>query len=256
MTGNSLLSSGASYRVLNNLDDGTLTLEIGNLKLPNNTYISMKVENQRYSYNESGAMVMRIPSYTSNVAGMSHTITNLDFEYYSRYLNQQAFPMLVMSYEIDGQYNVRVIYSPAYYWGNTVVTDQDGKSYTNSSQSSFYGIQFFHDTKVATFGAFSAKFAENMPAMNMTFKDIPFTLDQYSYNASIDELIPNIGETPYPNYKISDFRMTGTWGGQQTLSFTCTITDTDKETGAVTVKGTYRVVAALSIMPPSTSSNN
>lgn len=255
-TGSSILSSGASYKVLNDIDKGTISLEISGLKMPNNTSMSLKINDQRYSYNEQGAMVMRVPSYTTTMAGMTHTVTDLNFEYYSRYMGQQAFPMLVLSFEIDSEYTVRAVYSPAYYWGTTTVVDQDGKTYTNSDQSSFYGIQFFAETKKATVGAFSAKFAENMPALNMTFKEIPFTLNQYNYTATSAEIIPEIGGTPYPDYKITDLTMSGTWGGQQSLSFTCTITKEDEDTKEKVVTGTYRVSALLSIMPPKTSETN
>ncbi len=255
-TGSSVMSTGATYQVNNNIDNGTLSLVIRNLKMPDNTMMSLEIKDQRYTYNEQGAMVMRVPSYTTTVAGMSHTVTNLNFEYYSRYMGSQAFPMLNLSYDIDGEYTVRAIYSPAYYWGTTTVVDQDGKTYVNDDMSSFYGIQFFSDTRTATVGAFGAKFAEGMPALNMTFEKIPFTVSPYSYSAVSDEIIPKIGGTSYPDYKITDFSMTGTWGGQQSLNFTCTVTKEDKETKEKVVTGVYRVSSTLSIMPPKTSEKN
>lgn len=248
-TGVSTVNTGTIYKVNNNMDEGTLTLEIGNLKLPNGTYVSLNIADQRYTFNESGAMVVRIPSYTSVVAGMSHTITNLNFEYYNRYMGQQSFPMVVLNYVIDDMYAARVIYSPAYYWGTTTVTDQNGNVFTNTAQTSFYGVQFFPDKNTAAFGAFSAKFAENMPALNMTFKDIPYTFSPNGYTLVKDELIPNIGETPYPAYKITNFSMSGTWGGNQYVSFVCTI-DTEK------LKGEFHVSASLAIMPSNNTSGN
>lgn len=255
-TGNGVLSEGAVYKVFNDIDNGTLSLEIKGLKMPNNTTQSFTIENQRYSFNEQGAMVVRVPSYTTTYAGITHTITNLNYEYYSRYMGTQAFPIINLSFDLDGEYMVRAIYSPAYYWGTTTVVDQDGKTFVNSDQSSFYGIQFFPETKKATIGAFSAKFAEGMPALNMTFEAVPFTLNQYSYSAEVGEVIPKIGGTPYPDYKITDLKMSGTWGGQQYLQFTCTITKEDKETHEKVVTGTYRVSATLSILPPKQSGSN
>lgn len=248
-TGTDIVTSGTSYRLLNDMDKGTITIEIGNLKLPNGTYVSLTVADQRYRYSESGAMTLSLPSYTSVVGGMSHTITDLKFEYYSRYLGQQSFPMILLSYTLDNQYTARVIYSPAYYWGTTNVVDQDGKVYVNSAQTSFYGVQFDTDKRTATVGAFSAKFAENMPALNMTFKDLPYVINQSGYSVTKEELTPYIGETPYPSYKITDFTMSGMWGGTQYISFTCTI-DTEK------VKGEYRVSAQLTIMPVNSSTGS
>ena len=255
-TGSGVLSSGTIYKVHNDIDNGTLSLEITSLKMPNNTFLTLNIENQRYSFNEQGAMVVRVPSYTLTYAGMTHTVTNLSYEYYSRYMGTQAFPMVNLSFDLDGDYSVRAIYSPAYYWGTTTVVDQDGKTFVNSDQSSFYGIQFFPETKKATIGAFSAKFAEGMPALNMTFEEVPFTLNQYNYSASASEIIPKIGGTPYPDYMITDLTMSGTWGGQQSLQFTCTITKEDEETNEKVVTGTYRVSAMLSILPSNESGSN
>lgn len=248
-SGVSSLNSEATYKVYNNVDEGTMSVEIGSLKLPNGTYVSLAIPDTRYSYNEQGAMTMSIPSCISSVAGITHTITDLKFEFYSRYYGSQAFPMLVMSFNLDASNMVRVIYNPAYYWGTTVVTDQDGNSFTNDNQSTFYGIQFMPDKNNATVGVFNAKFAEGMPAMNMTFKDIPYTINQSGYDCTIAELTPTIGDTPYPSYKITDFRMSGMWGGTQVVSFTCTI-DTEK------LKGTYNVVANLTIIPSSSNNQN
>ncbi len=255
-TGSSVLSSGVGYKMYNDIDNGTLSIEIIGLKMPNNTLQTLKIENQRYTFNDQGAMVVRVPSYTMAYAGMTHTVTNLNYEYYSRYMGTQAFPMVNLSFDLDGEYSVRAIYSPAYYWGTTTVVDQDGKTFVNSDQSSFYGIQFFPDTKKATIGAFSAKFAEGMPALNMKFEEVPFTLNQYNYSANASEIIPKIGDTPYPDYKITDLKMSGTWGGQQSLQFTCTITKEDKETNEKVVTGTYRVSAMLFILPPKESGSN
>ena len=90
--------------------------------------------------------------------------------------------------------------------------------------------------------AFNIQFADKMPALTMTFKNLPYILTQTHYTVSASELTPYIGETPYPDYKITNFSMTGNWDGSQTISFKCTI-DTEK------VKGSYDVRATLSILP-------
>ena len=247
-TGESSISSGATYKVVNNLDNGTLDVEISGVKMPNGTYMAFDIKDKRFSYNDKGAMVLNVPATTFLAGAATHTVTDFKLEFYSRYLGNQAFPMLLLNYMIDNQYFVRVIYNPSYYWGTTTVTDQDGKVFTNSDVNSFYGIQFNLETKKADLGVFGAKFATGMPSMNMMFKGLDYTIDAYGYKITKDELIPTIGDTPYPSYKITDFKMEGYWGGVQYISFTCTI-DTDR------VKGQYRVEASVQIVPPTQSTN-
>ncbi len=241
-TNESLTNTSANYKVSTNTDKGICSMTLTNLKLSDGSYVNIEIPDQRYAFSEAGALVVKLPSFTSVYNGVSHTITDYNFEYYSRYLNNQAYPLIVSSFVVDNRNEVRIIYSPAYYWGTTVVTDSEGKVFTNKEQTAFYGVQFDADKKTANCIAWNMKFAENMPALNMLFKDLPYTLNQYSYTVSKDEIIPYIGDTPYPDYKITDFTMTGTWGGNQLLKFKCTI-DTEK------VKGTYDVVATLSILP-------
>lgn len=245
-TGDNVVSSGATYKLVNNFDDGTLDIDISGVKMPNGTYIAFDIKGTRYGYNDNGAMSLYVPSSSFLAGGETHTVTDLRLEYYSRYLGNQSFPMLLLSYMIDSRYFVRVIYNPAYYWGPTTVTDQDGKVFVNTDQTSFYGVQFDLDTKKASFAALGAKFAEGMPSLNMMFKDIEYTMDAYGYKMEKAELTPTIGDTPYPSYKITDFKMEGYWGGVQYVTFTCTI-DTER------VKGTYRVATSLQIVPPTQS---
>lgn len=248
-TGESLTSTSASYKVSTNADKGTCSLTITNLKLADGSYINLDIPDQSYTFNESGALRVRIPAFVSVYNGVSHTITDYTFEYYSRYLSNQSFPIVVSNFVVDSENEVRIIYNPSYYWGTTTVTDADNNVYTNKEQTSFYGILFDAEKKTATGIAWGMKFAENMPALNMYFKDLDFTATQYGYNAQKSEVIPYLGETPYPDYKITDFTMSGIWGGNQYVSFTCTI-DTEK------VKGTYVVVASLSIFPKTETSVN
>ncbi|MCM1450274.1 MAG: hypothetical protein NC082_08015 [Clostridiales bacterium] len=249
VTGDTRLTKGATYKLSNNYDNGTITISVGNLQLPNGTFVSFDIKDQRIRYNDKGGMILTLPSYATQSGSQSHSLTNVDFTYYNRYYNGAQYPIFTLSFNIDDRYSARVIYTPAVYWGTTTVTDQDGKIFTNEQLSTYYAVAFDPETRKANFGAYGAKFAENMPAMNMIFPSIPFSLNLSSYNLSASELTPQIGGTPYPNYKITDFSMTGTYDGTQYVSFTCTI-DTEK------LKGTYRVSAVLKIIPDTKPNTN
>lgn len=241
--GGTITTSGTSYKLVTNVDKGTMTMEINNLRLPNNTNINLVIQDQSYGFSTTGATTLNVPSYTSIANGTTHTVTNFKMEYYNRYLNNQSYPILVLSYTVDLQYDVRVIYNPSYYWGTTTVTDENGNTFSNSEVTSFYGIQFNTETHKAIFGAFGAKFAEGMAAVNMQFNDLTYDTNTYNYVVTGNDITPLIGDTPYPSFKISDFRLEGIWGGNQYLSFKCTI-DSEK------VKGVYNVRATLYIIPP------
>lgn len=246
--GQSVMTAGTGYKVVTNVDKGTMNVEITNLRLPNNTNVNITLADQKYGFNTQGATTLSVPSYVSVANGTSHTVTSFKMEMYSRYLAGQSYPILVMSYTVDALYDVRVIYNPSYYWGTTTVTDENGNVYENKEVTSFYGVQFNTETHKALFGCIGAKFAESMPAMNMTFSNLEYDVNTYNYLVTGTDITPLIGDTPYPSFKITDFRLDGVWGGNQYLSFKCTI-DTEK------LKGTYTVRATLSIIPPQATAN-
>lgn len=257
-TGESALNDGATVILTTESLKGEMSLEISNLKLPNGTYTNILIDKQKYSFNETQTMKLTLPSYTSSKDGITNTVTNFNFEYYSRVLAHpsinQAFPMIVCSFRVK-DVDVRVIWNPAYYWGTTTVTDMStGAVFTNKEVTTFYGRQFNLKDREAAVGAFGAKFAEKMPAMDLMFTKIPFSftgsdssINQMGYTIKKNEITPIIGQTPYPDYKVSNFVMTGVWGGSQQVSFTVTL-NSEK------MKGQYQVVSNLSIYPTSTTS--
>lgn len=247
-TGETLTNNQAQYKLTTNPDKGLTKLEILNLRLAGGEYVNIEIPEQKYSFNEKGAMVVKLPSVVSNYNGTIHTLTNYSFEYYSRYLNNQGFPLIVSSFTVDDKDEVRIIFNPSYFWGTTTVTDENGNNYVNDTQTSFYGIQFDPEKTQAMVAAFNMKFADKMPALNMTFKNLPYIFNQYGYSASLNELTPYIGETPYPDYKITNFTVSGQWTGEMHVSFKCTI-DTEK------IKGTYNVNATLGILPKMDDNN-
>ncbi len=244
-TSESISSTSSTFKIKTEANSGKVTIDINTLQLPGAGYINLSLPDRTPFITEEGAQRVSVPSFTSVVDGQTHTLTNFELLIYLRYLNGQAYNLIVCSYEVDYKYSVRTVYTPAYYWGNTQVIDQDNKMYVNSAQTSFYGFGFNPDTKKANIGLVNAKFAENMPAMSMTFEDIPYTLTQNYFTISANEIVPKINNVPFPSYKITDVSVSGNYGGPVVISFTCTI-DTEK------VKGSYRVSAQLAVFPPAT----
>lgn len=242
------VSTDATLKLTTETNSGRIDINITNLKLPSGAYVNLELKDLGYTITDNGAQRISVPAYTSVVDGVSHTITSFTMDLYLRYLNTQAYYLMVCSYVIDSQYSVRVVYTPACYWGTTTVTDQDGKTYVNTNQTSFYGISFSPDKSRASLGCINAKFAEQMPAMSMNFDNVPFTANQYAFSLESNELTPTIGSVPFPSYKITDLKVRGNYDGPVTVEFTCTI-DTEK------VKGSYKVSAYLGVMPLQNSSN-
>lgn len=244
-TSTSLVSSSSTLKLKTDANTGKIAVDITNLQLPGAGYISISLPEHAVTITDDGAQRVYVPAFTSVANNETHTITGFELKLYLRYLDGQSYNLLVLSYNVDSKYSVRTIFSPACYWGNTVVVDQDGKSFTNTAQTSFYGFGFDPEKMTANIGLINAKFAENMPAMSMNFEGVPVTFGQDYFSIAAGEIIPKINNVPFPSYKITDLRVSGNYGGPVTIQFVCTL-DTEK------VKGEYRVSAQLFAFPPTT----
>lgn len=242
----SSVCTDATFTIKTEQTTGLIDIDIKNLRLPSGAFISLSLKNLSYTITEQGAQHISVPTCVSVAEGGSHQITNFNLDLYLRYINSQAYYLLDCSYIVDSRYSVRVVFTPACYWGPTRVTDQDGNVYDNTNQTSFYGISYSPDKTRATIGCLNAKFADKMPAMNMNFENVPYTLTQYGFTLEASEITPTIGGVPFPSYKITDLKVSGAYGGPVNISFTCTI-DSPK------VKGTYKVEASLGVMPSQAS---
>lgn len=238
----SSISDAATFVMKTELNSNKVDISIDNLKLPDGRYISLTVPSQTATITDQGATHLQIPYFTSVSNGYTYNVSDFNMDYYIRYFNGQNFSLLVCNYTVDSRYSVRVVYTPAYYWGATQVVDSEGKVFNNTSMSSFYGMSFDINTGKGKLALVGAKFAEEMPAMNMVFPDIPYTLNQMGFSFKTDAVTPLINNVPFPSYKITDLEITGYYGSPVIVKFTCTI-DTEK------VKGVYKVSASLDVLP-------
>lgn len=116
------------------------------------------------------------------------------------------------------------------------------------STTSTYALKFDANNSTADLYIYGAKFAKKMPAMNMVFKNIPFTASKTGFTMSIESLTPSIigktgSETPAPNYNISNLSIKVD-GNRFNTGFTCTITD--QNNSAI---GGYIVLAYANLFP-------
>lgn len=100
-----------------------------------------------------------------------------------------------------------------------------------------------------------AAFMEGMPAMNMVFKDIPFSIENGRLTFAADRLVPSVltgdnadKEVPNEKFPITDLEGSGLLGDNITLKYSCTPTiGEDNST-------TYNVVSTLKFRLQSSSS--
>lgn len=89
------------------------------------------------------------------------------------------------------------------------------------TKSPYYTVTLDPSTMLATIDVYQAEFAASMPAMDMNFANVPFSVSNLGYKLTCEELIPTIKGVPYPNYKITDLEGDATFSSGLDLRFNC-----------------------------------
>lgn len=129
-------------------------------------------------------------------------------------------PNVNITYTINNLFKIRAVQKENYYFGNTnVVSATDGSVYNN--EEPIYKLKLNTVTMTADLYIKGAKFAKMMPAMDMDFKNIPFSVDFDGFKLLEDELIPEIKDVPYPAFAIKNLSGQGVFNQGLKLEFNC-----------------------------------
>ncbi len=218
VSGDVNVTSGIKYNILINITKSTLNLTIDGLQLTQGGgTITAKLENLPCTYDNSGNIVVTVPSITSG----STTFSNFTFKMRQRYMTNTYIPVFDINYNVNGNYYVRTFQASTYYFGTTSVVVNDTPNATpTTTDKTFYCVTFDKTTIGegnninANLYIYSAKFADKMPQMDMMVFNIPAKLGRDGYNLSAETLKVYTGNkanpVEQPDYAITDFSATGT----------------------------------------------
>lgn len=158
----------------------------------------------------------------TNMVSSEIVFDYINVKFLLRYLenNRQSF-VYAVEYSVNGKYNVVTFPTTAFYYARTTSAPADGGTPFVTTDPR-YAVTFNPDKKTATIDITGAKFIENMPAMNMTFGNVPFGCVGNSIEMNAESLTPTIQGVEYPGYPITSLRSKVTPAEVGSLSFTCT----------------------------------
>ncbi len=158
--------------------------------------------------------------------GTPVTISDFEMKWFDRLEFAETVgeydPALEFSFNLDNRYTVAGSRAPFYVTGKTVSTPADGAAYTYDQ--SIYATGFDFTNKTAAISITGAKFDKNMPAMNISFTKIPFTMDnEGKVYMSIASITPTLTDSnaPFNDFPVTDLRAEIEPGNGMDLSFKC-----------------------------------
>ena len=242
-TGKTVYSDGVAYELKVNYTKSTADIQITGLKTPDGySYPPLLLSNLKFVTNSRGWMEFNEVDLMPSSGTGSPVFTRFHIEMLNRTVGNYYVPCLDISYTINNTYTVHSVASGYIEVGTTNVTATlaDGKTFTytpDDNNAPSYTINLDGKTQKATVFITGAKFAEQMPAMNMKFKDIPFSIDASGYirfsspGFTPYRIMADNQEVPDENHPITNFAALIMPASGTTITFVCTITTPASEDG-------------------------
>lgn len=212
-----------NYVLLLNVTKATGDVTVTGLSVPGTQYPAISLSGLTAAADKGWTIVSKDrPAVAVSGFGTVPSFRDFSLRIFDRMIGDAYVPGLKVSYVVDDRYSVFSAREGQIAIGTTVSTAPDGKTFTN--EEAVLGLAFDTKTMKLEIQMSGAKFAENMPAQNITMSGIPFTMTSSGIaNFSMASLTPTIGSTPYPNYPITDLQGSYDFGQGLDLRFTCTL---------------------------------
>ena len=211
-----------TYEVKLNYTTSMAQINIKDLQLDENTtYNNVSIADIPFKITKEGWVEVTSNNTVGVVAGSERelALTGLDLRMCDRYIADSYYRVFYMNYTIDGQYTVLSSPVAQYQFGTTMSTSPEGV-YETTATDYVFGI----DPKNMTFNLLikNTAFVEQMPSMNILLEKVPFTVSGSTLSFKADEIVPKIGDTPYPGYTITDLNGYLDLSTGMTMRFSCT----------------------------------
>lgn len=211
------------YEVRINYTQPSAEITIAGLKLTDGTsFPQFVISGLKVAIDSKGWIDISGENITPRIPGIASipVIGKIKMRIYQRYIDTDYSPAFSMTMSLDNNYTIVSSYVNQYCYGTTVCSAEKGPRF--ETKSTTYKLLFNIETRCVTVMLNKAQFIAQMPAMDMVFKNIPFTLQGNKAVFSIDKLIPEQGGTPAAGFPITDLTGSLDFGGDFNFSFKCT----------------------------------
>lgn len=227
---------GADYGLLVNFDRETLQLFINNLQFdPAERAISFTLPEIKLDITTQGWRILHREAIQVQAAGTTYSVSDIEVYFALRADGSQN--VVAINYTLDSKYKLTTLFTHNQFIGTTSSADMtDPANAPYSTNQSRYLVIIDKKTNTAELQIAYPKFVEAMPAERvgvMTFKDIPLTFTKEGFSFEAPSIVPQIKDTPYPDYTITNLYGNVAAGKYMKLSFECA-----KFNREVTVDGT------------------
>lgn len=210
------------YEVRINYTRPSAEITIAGLKLTDGTsFPQFVISGLKVAIDSKGWIDISGENITPKISGASYTPTigKVRMRIYQRYIGTDYLPAFSLTMTLDKNYSIVSSYVNQHCYGTTEVSAKGMLNF--ETKSTEYHLAFNIDTRCVTITLNKAQFNDKMPAMDMVFSNIPFTIQGGKAVFGIDNLTPTQGGTPAAGFPITDLSGSLDFSGDFKLGFIC-----------------------------------
>lgn len=196
---------GIGYTIELNYTQATAKVVINSLTTPDGTtYPSLTFDNLKFSADESGWYTLSSPTVIPDAGSFAKVpvIDNFKVRLLQRNFGGSYAPALMVSFALDGKYEVTSTTSIQYLAGKTITSSKMSEPF--ESTTTVYGFKIDADTKKLTVAVSNASFISAMPSINFQLQDLDYTFTGSGISFNADAITPVIGTAPNDKFPISE----------------------------------------------------
>lgn len=222
-TGASKGVNGVGYNVELNYTKGTANIKISNLALADGvSYPTLTLQDMPFTVSEKGWLKIAGKNVAATPAAAAPVFNSVEFCILERAVSNTYYLTIYGVLEVDSRYSVLSAQNVQFEFGTTRSTSISGDQQVSfETKDTDYALSFNIEKKTVAILMSGTRFMENMPAMDITVAEIPFQVSGTIFQFDTPNVIPTIGDTPYPGYAIEDLHGTLWLDKGMEMNFRC-----------------------------------
>ena len=235
-TGASSAGAETGYSIVINYTKETCDISITGLAIPNGkAYPAIELTNLPCKVSNNELLTISALNVQSTISGFSSApvFNSVKCQLAHRTIDNNYMPSFLIQFSVDG-YNITSSLPDVYMLGRTVSTGPDNAAFTTDETK--YQITLNSSLDKATIALSGAQFIGAMPALDITFPDVPVTVTDGKILLAAQTLTPNMKDTPAPGFPITNLKGSINPVGESSIEFDC---------APQTMPGVFHVVATI-----------
>ncbi|MDE6120254.1 MAG: hypothetical protein K2F63_00540 [Muribaculaceae bacterium] len=211
------------YEIRFNFTTMKAIVMINKLTLPDGmVYPSLTLADIPIKIEKDGAIKLDGENITPSGNGLLSVpyFDKVEFYFYERLFEDLYYPAATFEFVINGKYRMISTYAKQMLYGKLVSESEEGNKFKTSDPYYFFDIN--PATRTANITLHQVRFVQQMSRpLDIDLKNVPFLMDGEKLKFDLESIVPTIGDSPYPDYVLTNVKGEMDLTEGFSMEFTC-----------------------------------